>query len=75
MDDLTSELIRRCEARGMCAATTETAAALGLAIDAGMVTLDQVLDLVRSCGTVDELGGGLLMLATTAPAEMEPVAL
>lgn len=61
-----AELVRRCEVRGVCVATTRTAAALGEAIDAGIVTLDQVLDLVRSCSDANQLGETMSMLAATA---------
>ena len=63
-----AELIRRCQARQMGTATTEAAAALGLAIDAGLISLSQVLDMVHSCSSTDELGSMLLMLAATVPA-------
>lgn len=62
-----AELVRRCELRGACEATTRTAAALGEAIDSGIVTLDQVLDLVRSCGDANQLGDAMAMLAATVP--------
>lgn len=68
MNTITNELIRRCEERRLCTATTAAAAVLGEAIDVGIVTLDQVLDLVHSCATADQLGDALTMLAATVPA-------
>jgi hypothetical protein len=68
---ITSELLRRCQARQMCSATTEAAGALGLAIDAGLVSLEQVLDMVRSCSSTDELGSMMLMMAASVPSELQ----
>jgi hypothetical protein len=68
MNTITSELIRRCEARKMCTATTAAAAVLGAAVDAGLIALPDLLDLVRSCSTADQLGDALCMLAATVPA-------
>jgi hypothetical protein len=68
---ISAELVRRCELRHMGTATTEACTALGMAVDAGIVSLSEVLDLVRSCSTADELGDALCMLAaaiTTATA-------
>lgn len=66
-----AELIRRCQERQMCTATTEAAGVLGLAIDVGIVSLDQVLDMVRSCSSSDELGSMMLMMAATVPSELQ----
>lgn len=68
---ITTELISRCERAGVGSTTTEVAAALGSVVDAGLLTLDQVLDLVHSCSNGDELAGALLMLAATATAQPE----
>ena len=68
MASITSELIRRCEARQMCTATTAAAAVLGAAVDAGLIALPDLLDLVRSCSTAAQLGDALCMLAATVPA-------
>lgn len=65
-------LTRRCEEREICTATTTACAVLGAAVDAGIVTLDQVLDLVRSCSTSDQLGDALCMLAATVPSQAQP---
>lgn len=69
MNTYSIELVRRCRALGMCAATTTAAGILGLAIDAGIISLGEMLDLVRSCSTADELGDALCMLAATVTAE------
>lgn len=66
MGTITSKLIRRCEERQMCTATTAAAAVLGAAVDAGLISLPDLLDLVRSCATADQLGDALTMLAATA---------
>lgn len=63
------EIDRRCIARYVAPLVEQAATALGAAIDAGLLTLDQALDLVRSCNTADELGDALTMLAATVPAE------
>lgn len=68
---ISSELIRRCEARRMCTATTAAAAVLGAAVDAGIIELDELLDLVRSSATADQLGDALTMLAATVPSEAQ----
>jgi hypothetical protein len=47
----------------MCTATTEAAALCGRAVDAGVITLADVIDQVRSCATYEELDGRLLALA------------
>jgi hypothetical protein len=60
---ITAELIRRCERQRMGAATTAAAALCGRAVDAGVITLADVLDQVRSCSTREELDGRLLALA------------
>lgn len=62
---ISTELVRRCDRAGVGSTTTEVAAALGAIVDAGLLTLDQVLDLVHSCSTGDELAGALLMLAAS----------
>ena len=64
--------MRRCELRNLCTVTTLAAGILGEAVDAGIITLDQVLDLVHSCSTSGELGDALAMLAATVPAECQP---
>lgn len=46
----------------MCTPTTEAEMIIGLAIDADLLTLDQVLDLVRSCSNAQELGAALKQL-------------
>lgn len=69
---ISSELIRRCEARRLCTATTATCAVLGTAVDAGLIELSDLLDLVRSCSTADQLGDALTMLAATVPSVAQP---
>ena len=63
---ITSALLRKCQERGEYPTTTAICAGLGAAVDAGIITLTDLLDLVRSCSTADELGDALVMLATTA---------
>ena len=65
------ELVRRCDRAGVGSTTTEVAAALGAIVDAGLLTLDQVLDLVHSCSNGDELAGALLMLAATVHSRVK----
>ena len=67
---ITTELVTRCERAGVGDTTAKVAKALGTIVDAGLLTLDQVLDLVHSCSTGDELAGALLMLAATMPAQL-----
>jgi hypothetical protein len=55
----------------MCTATTAVCAILGAAIDAGLIELSDLLDLVRSCSTTDQLGDALTMLAATVPSEAQ----
>ena len=72
---ISSELVRRAERRGYCAETVNTLQVLGAAVDAGLIELSDLLDLVRSCSTADQLGDALTMLAATVPSEAsaEPV--
>lgn len=70
---ISAELVRRCEDRRLCSTVTAICAGLGAAIDAGMVSLPELLDLVRSCNTTDELGDALAMVATTATVDPLPV--
>lgn len=65
---ITTELVTRCERAGVGDTTAQVARALGTIVDAGLLTLDQVLDLVHSCSSGDELAGALLMLAASASA-------
>lgn len=67
---ITTELVTRCERAGVGATTAQVAKALGAVVDAGLLSLEQVLDLVHSCSTGDELAGALLMLATTTAARL-----
>ncbi len=70
---ITSELVRRAEQRGCCADTVATLEVLGMAVDAGMLELGDLVDLVRSCATADQLGDALTMLAASAQLEPEGV--
>ncbi len=69
MTAITPQLLARAAVRGEGATTTATLAVLGEAVDAGLIALDDLLALVRSCSTADELGDMLLMLAATVPAQ------
>lgn len=64
----TNELTQRCQERGVGATATVVLAALGTALDAGLITLPALLDLVRSCSTADQLGDALTIVAATVPA-------
>jgi hypothetical protein len=57
----------------MAPIVTDVAAALGTAMDVGLLTLEQALDLVHSCSDAGQLGDAMAMLAATVPAEPEPV--
>jgi hypothetical protein len=59
----TQELTRRTQAAGASSAVTEAGAVIGAAIDAGLVSLTDVLHQVRSCSTRDELDAMLTALA------------
>ncbi len=65
------EIAHRCAARYLAPLVTNVAAAMGAAMDTGLINLDQALDLVRSCNDVGELGDAMAMLAATVPAEPE----
>ena len=67
---ITSALLRKAEARGVDDLGTAVLAALGTAVDAGIIELPALLDLVRSCATADQLGDALTMLA--ASAQLQP---
>lgn len=60
---ITAALMAKCEVAGVCSTTTMVCQALGQAIDAGIIELGALLDLVKSCSTPDELGDALVMLA------------
>jgi hypothetical protein len=66
MNTITSELIRRCEERRLCTATTQACAVLGEAIDAGIVSLPDLLAMVRSAKDADQLGDMLTVLAASS---------
>lgn len=63
------EIARRCKAQGRPAMVASIAAALGATLDCNLVELPQLLDLVRSCNDVGELGDAMAMIAATVPAE------
>ena len=63
------EIAHRCTARYLAPLVTDVAAALGAAMDAGVITLDQALDPVRSCSDAGQLGDAMAMVAATVPAE------
>jgi len=69
---ISSELVRRAECRGYCTDTVNTLQVLGTAVDAGIIELGELLDLVRSCSTADQLGDALTMLAATVPSQAQP---
>lgn len=67
-----NELTRRCEVRGLHPTVTAICGVLGKAVDAGMISLPELTDLVNSCSTVDQLGDALVMLAASATAQDWP---
>lgn len=68
---ISSELVRRAERRGYCTDTVNTLQVLGTAVDAGLIDLGELLDLVRSCATADQLGDAMTMLAASAQLQPE----
>lgn len=72
MDTITNELVRRAERRGCCTDAVRTLQVLGTAVDAGLIELPALLDLVRSCSTPAQLGDAMAMLAATVPSEAQP---
>jgi len=70
MTNISAELVRRCELYAMPGTTTAVCQALGVAVDAGLIELPALLDLVRSCNNTDELGDALVILA--ASAQLQP---
>lgn len=62
---ITSALLRKCQERGECATTTMVCESLGQAVDAGLIALPDLLAMVKSCSTPDQLGDMLVMLAAT----------
>ena len=66
-----AELVRRCQERRLCPTVTAVCAVLGEAVDAGLITLPALLDLVRSCNDANELGDALVMVAATAQLQPE----
>lgn len=62
---ISNELVRRAEQRGCCTDAVVTLQVLGTAVDAGIIELGDLLDLVRSCSTADQLGDAMTMLAAT----------
>lgn len=70
---ITSALLARAQAAGVDELGAAVLAALGAAVDGGLISLPALLDLVRSCSTADELGDALTMLAASATAQPEGV--
>ena len=70
---ITSALLDRAQAAGVDELGAAVLGALGLAVDAGIITLPALLDLVHSCSTADELGDALTMLAASAQLQPEGV--
>ena len=62
---ISAELVRRAARLGYCGDTLNTLQVLGTAVDAGLIELGELLDLVRSCATADQLGDALTMVAAT----------
>lgn len=68
---ISAELVRRCEERRLCGTVTMICQALGAAVDAGMIELPALLDLVRSCSTAAQLADALVMLAASEQLQPE----
>lgn len=68
---ISAELVRRCEERRLCPTVAAICAVLGEAVDAGVIALPDLLDLVRSCATADELGDALTMVAASEQLQPE----
>ena len=66
---ISAELVRRAQARHLCPDAVATLAELGAAVDAGVITLGDLLDLARSCDTAAQLGDALRMVAASATAQ------
>lgn len=69
---ISAELVRRCEEQRLCSTVTMVCQSLGAAVDSGLIELGDLLDLVKSCNSADELGDALAMLAATATAQEWP---
>lgn len=63
---ITSALLDRAQAAGVDELGAAVLGVLGAAVDSGIITLGDLLDLVHSCATADQLGDALTMLAATA---------
>lgn len=68
---ITSELVRRAQARQLCPDAVATLAELGAAVDAGVIELGDLLDLARSCDTAAQLADALRMVAASAQLQPE----
>lgn len=68
---ISSELVRRAQARNLCPDVVSTLAELGAAVDAGVIELADLLTLTRSCSTAGELSDALRMVAATAKGNQE----
>lgn len=68
---ISAELVRRCEERRLCSTVTAICAALGAAVDSGLIELPALLDLVRSCSTAAQLADALVMLAASEQLQPE----
>ena len=68
---ISSELVRRAQARNLCPDVVSTLAELGAAVDAGVLSLDDLLDLTRSCSTAAQLADALTMVATSINGMLE----
>mgnify|MGYP000889900675 CR=1 FL=1 len=68
---ITSELVRRAQARNLCPDVVSTLAELGAAVDAGVIELADLLTLARSCSTAGELSDALTMVATSINGMLE----
>jgi hypothetical protein len=68
MNGYSAEFVRACELKNLASVTVLTATILGEACDRGLITLDEVIELVHNCS---DLGGELSTLAATVAAVMD----
>ena len=68
---ITSQLLAKAQAAGVDELGAAVLAALGAAVDAGIISLPALLDLVRSCSTAAQLADALVMLAASEQLQPE----
>lgn len=66
---ITSQLLAQADESGVDTLGRAVLGALGAAVDSGIISLPDLLDLVHSCSDANQLGDALTMLAATVPAQ------